>query len=144
MAAYHESSPANLQPLRKSLVIDGHTNPANTMTQKVEGLVKSLEQPDSFLNKYSRERFDIITISKGNKLEFDYHEIPQLLRPHWSMVFLDDTDVSGTIGGEGYAYYGIPDEGALVVVRPNGYITMIAPLDGADEINKYFAGFMNA
>ncbi|KAI6164664.1 thioredoxin-like protein [Pisolithus thermaeus] len=113
-------------------------------TQKVEGLVKSLEQPDSFLNKYSRERFDIITISKGNKLEFDYHEIPQLLRPHWSMVFLDDTDVSGTIGGEGYAYYGIPDEGALVVVRPNGYITMIAPLDGADEINKYFAGFMNA
>ncbi|KAI6106257.1 FAD binding domain-containing protein [Pisolithus croceorrhizus] len=144
-----DSTPYNPQDLLPSdfpfklLVFTGDFN-APIQTQKVEGLVKSLERPDSFLNRYPRERFDIITVSKGNKLEFDYHEIPQLLRPHWSKVFLDDTDVSGTIGGEGYAYYGIPDEGAFVVVRPDGYITMIAPLDGADEINKYLAGFMDA
>lgn len=144
-----DSTPYNLQDLLPSdfrfklLVFTGDFNEP-IQTRKVEGLVKSLERPESFLNKYPRERFDITTISKGNKLEFDYLKVPQLLRPHWSKVLLDDTDVSGTIGGKGYAYYGIPDEGALVVVRPDGYITMITPLDGADEINKYFAGFMNA
>ncbi|KIO10847.1 hypothetical protein M404DRAFT_7446 [Pisolithus tinctorius Marx 270] len=96
------------------LVLTGDFN-APIQTQKIQALEKSLEQPESFLNQYPRER-----------------------------VLLDDTDVSGTIGGKGYAYYGIPDEGALVVVRPDGYIVMITPLDGSGEINKYFARFMNA
>lgn len=143
-----DSTPYNLQDFLPSdfrfklLVFTGDFNEP-IQTQKIQALVKSLEQPESFLNKCPRERFDITTISRGNKLEFDYRKVPQLLRPHWSKVLLDDTDVSGTIGGKGYAYYGIPDEGAFVVVRPDGYIVMIIPLDGSGEINKYFAGFMN-
>lgn len=143
-----DSTPYNLQDFLPSdfrfklLVFTGDFNEP-IQTQKIQALVKSLEQPESFLNKYPRERFDITTISRGNKLEFDYRKVPQLLRPHWSKVLLDDTDVSGTIGGKGYAYYGISDEGAFVVVRPDGYIVMIIPLDGSGEINKYFAGFMN-
>ncbi|KAI6149433.1 FAD binding domain-containing protein [Pisolithus tinctorius] len=63
------------------LVLTGDFN-APIQTQKIQALEKSLEQPESFLNQYPRERFDITTISKGNKLEFDYRKVPQLLRPH--------------------------------------------------------------
>lgn len=57
-------------------------------------------------------------------------------------VLIDDTDVTNNIGGRGYSYYGIADEGAIVVVRPDGYVGAITPLDGAAEIDEYFAQFM--
>lgn len=57
-------------------------------------------------------------------------------------MLIDDTDVTGTVGGRGYAYYGVADEGAIVVVRPDGYIGTIVPLDGVTEIDDYFARFM--
>ena len=48
-------------------------------------------------------------------------------------------------GGNGYKTYGIdPLLGAVVVVRPDGYVSMVAPLDSVQDINKYFAGFMKA
>ena len=51
-------------------------------------------------------------------------------------------DVKGLIGGQGYSYYGVADEGAIVVVRPDGYVSAIAPLDGVATIDAYFAQFM--
>lgn len=46
-------------------------------------------------------------------------------------------------GGGGYDKYGIdPLTGAIVVVRPDGYVGMVAPLEGLSEIEAYFAGFM--
>lgn len=48
-------------------------------------------------------------------------------------------------GGKGYETYGIdPLKGAVVVVRPDGYVSMVAPLNGVHDINEYFAGFMKA
>lgn len=42
-----------------------------------------------------------------------------------------------------YKNYGIGDEGAVVVVRPDGYVGTVVPLDGAmEELNKYFGGFV--
>jgi phenol 2-monooxygenase len=57
-------------------------------------------------------------------------------------VFIDDTDASGSFGGGGYSYYGVGPEGALVVVRPDGYVGAIAPLDHAGGLDAYFASFM--
>lgn len=57
-------------------------------------------------------------------------------------VFVDDTDPAGSFGGEGYSYYGVGSEGALVVVRPDGYVGAIAPLDHVKVIDSYFASFM--
>lgn len=57
-------------------------------------------------------------------------------------VLIDDTDITGSVGGQGYSYYGVADEGAIVVVRPDGYVGTIAPLHGVAEINDYFAQFM--
>ena len=58
-------------------------------------------------------------------------------------VLLDDTDVTGTRGGRIHERYGISrSAGALVVVRPDGYVGTIAPLDELAILDDYFAGFM--
>lgn len=72
----------------KLLVFTGDLNDA-LQQERIESMVKDLQQPGSFLTKYasnksSNSRFDIITISKGKKEEFDYLKVPSLLRSHWS------------------------------------------------------------
>jgi hypothetical protein len=57
-------------------------------------------------------------------------------------VFVDDTDPTANFGGEGYSYFGVGSEGALVAVRPDGYVGAIAPLDRAEVLDAYFASFM--
>ena len=58
-------------------------------------------------------------------------------------VLLDDTDLHGRSGGEGYAKYGLDEHaGAIVVVRPDGYVGMVAPLEGVKELNGYFESFL--
>ncbi|KAG2102149.1 FAD binding domain-containing protein [Suillus cothurnatus] len=87
-----------------------------------------------FLNRYATHgssRFDIITISKGRKETFNIFRLPTLLRSHWS-----------NFGGEGYSYYGVGAEGALVAIRPDGYVGAIAPLDHVEDLDAYFASFM--
>ena len=55
---------------------------------------------------------------------------------------MDDVTVSGLDGGNTYNLFGINEKGIVAVVRPDGYIGMVAPLDCTHEINAYFAGFM--
>ena len=58
-------------------------------------------------------------------------------------VLLDDVDMHGREGGGGFDAYGINREvGAIVVVRPDGYVGAIAPLDDADALSAYFSAFM--
>jgi len=132
----------------KLIVFAGDLNDS-LQQERVASAVKALERPKSFLTKYAsnsqaKSRFDIVTICQGKKEEFNYLNVPELLRPHWSKVLIDDTDVTGTVGGRGYSYYGVSDEGAIVVVRPDGYVGTIVPLDGVTEIDAYFAQFMKA
>jgi phenol 2-monooxygenase len=54
---------------------------------KVESMVTDMQKPKSFLNRYAtpgNPRFDIITISQGQKERFDFLRLPSLLRSHWS------------------------------------------------------------
>lgn len=64
--------------------------------------------------------------------------------PHSSCrVFIDDVSIAGNLGGNAYETYGITSEGATVVVRPDGYIGMVAAFDGSGtQLNEYFGRFM--
>ena len=49
----------------------------------------------------------------------------------------------GRVGGQGYETYGIDSEkGTIVVVRPDGYVGIVAPLENTGDINEYFNAFM--
>ena len=58
-------------------------------------------------------------------------------------ILVDDCDMFGRAGGRGYETYGIdPVRGAIVVVRPDGYVGMVSPLEDVGELDSYFGGFM--
>lgn len=58
-------------------------------------------------------------------------------------VLLDDVDNTGKNGGDGYINYGInPTKGAIVIVRPDGYVGALAEFNGIEAIVAYFSAFM--
>ena len=49
------------------------------------------------------------------------------------------------VGGSGYEKYGIDaQKGAIVIVRPDGYVGTVAPYEHFADVEAYFAGFMSA
>lgn len=89
-----DARPCELQDLLPSdcryklLVFTGDLDDS-LQQERIESMVKDLQQPESFLIRYasnasSNSRLDIITISKGKKEEFDFLKVPSLLRSHWS------------------------------------------------------------
>lgn len=117
---------------------------------KVRRLAEELELPTSFLQKYNfpaqgkaQSTFDIISIAAGHKDDVNFLDIPSTLRTHWSKVLIDDTDVTGRLGGGAYPRFGIDEkEITIVVVRPDGYVGMIAPSTALESMDKYFGSFL--
>ncbi|KAF8841424.1 hypothetical protein BDN67DRAFT_967176 [Paxillus ammoniavirescens] len=120
----------------------------DTQIANVNSLAVQLRRPSSFLQKYAPHSnvssiFDIIMIVAGRKEEASFLDVPLLFRPHWSKVLLDDTDVMGRRGGHGYETYGIdPAAITFVIVRPDGYVGMVAPSTALDNIDRYFSAFL--
>ena len=51
----------------------------------------------------------------------------------------------GRMGGGGYDTYGIdPQTGAIVVIRPDGYVGIVAPFEQLGDVDAYFRSFMVA
>ncbi|KAL5492636.1 hypothetical protein ACEPAI_4083 [Sanghuangporus weigelae] len=111
----------------------------NKSGEKEGGEVKSMRKG----KKPWEEVFEILTIMVGKKETVNYTSVPAVLRSHWSKVFVDDVDTQGGKGGKAYLTYGISPEGAVVVVRPDGYVGMVASFEGgAADVETYFASFM--
>jgi len=87
---------------------------------------------------------DVISIVSNKRPDFCFTDLPPILRPHWSRVLCDEKDLRGTQGGNAYAAFGIDtNAGAIVCVRPDGYVGMAAPLGEANNaLTTYFASFM--
>ncbi|KAF8806894.1 hypothetical protein BYT27DRAFT_7233651 [Phlegmacium glaucopus] len=110
----------------------------NDLASKLDGVLRKLVPSGNIFTM-----FDILAICSDNKasIRLGYEKLPLLLRSHWSRVFIDDKDIKGVSGGDGYENYGIDKTGAIVIVRPDGYVGMIAPLDKINDIDVYFGSF---
>jgi len=116
---------------------------------KVEKLAQEMSRPESFLQKYTpgeewNKVFDILAISSGKKEHVNYTELPKLFRSHWSKVFVDDVDMTGTQGGQAYEYFGIEPAGAVVIVRPDGYVGFVSSFECVRDVDRYFSLFMKS
>lgn len=96
---------------------------------------------------------EILTLHSAPRDKVEIFDFPELLRP-WSKEGWDYwkifVDAPSYHEGDGKAYegYGVDKEGegALVVVRPDGYVGWVGGIEGEDvrEVERYFGGFMRS
>ncbi|KAJ4470473.1 FAD binding domain-containing protein [Lentinula aciculospora] len=133
----------------KLLVFTGDTHDPSQMG-RVQRFAQELRAPGSFFAKFSSLEamhtvFDIISISSEKKETIMYNALPRNLWSHWSKVLVDDIDMRGITGsGKVYSSLGIDSAGAVIVLRPDGYVAAIAPLDDVPHLSSYFATFLRA
>ncbi|EJD48151.1 hypothetical protein AURDEDRAFT_183516 [Auricularia subglabra TFB-10046 SS5] len=149
-----DARPENIQELvpadfRFKLLIFAGDISEPAQREKLETLANSVEAPTSFVRRFTPKNakrdavFDITTICTTPKEEVNFTDVPLALRNHWSKVWTDDEQLAGGLGGKVYETYGIsPSVGAIVVIRPDGYVSEIAPLNGGDYLAKYFSHFL--
>ncbi|PIL24616.1 hypothetical protein GSI_12500 [Ganoderma sinense ZZ0214-1] len=130
----------------KILVFLGDISVEATM-DRARALAKRMDAPEGFLKRFGQgaheKVFDVLSICATTNDKMDFTDVPKLFRSHWSKVLLDDQDMTDRGGGGGYEAYGIdPAEGAIVVVRPDGHVGKVAPLEHLDDISRYFANFL--
>lgn len=140
-------------------------------TSEPEQLLKVVnfaEELEGVLQLYAGDvakAFDILSFSMVTKEKVLYNTIPSFLRSHWTKwvyfsgvwffsaldrwckfrrAFIDDIDAVGKHGSGGYKYYGIDEkEGAIIVVRPDGYVGAVTPLNKVSDLKVYFNYFMS-
>lgn len=67
-----------------------------------------------------------------------WHDIPKKVKQYSEMSFY-----SGYQMDDVYGIYGVsPDEGALAVVRPDGYIGVVATLGDAKRVQGYLESLL--
>jgi len=146
-----DSQPVEMQDLLPSdtrfkvLVFTGDTTDKMQL-KRIRALAVEMDRPEGFLKRFGKGDtsavFSVLSISSAKKEKSNYTDVPPIFRTHWSKFLLDDHDMYKRSGGGGYEAYGIDPRGVVVVVRPDGYIGMVAPFDPLKDIDDYFASFM--
>jgi hypothetical protein len=148
------------------------TGPLDRNAAKLKSLANGLLAPSSFINRYhgkilagseglpalSPEAaqkspfnpfFIFLLVVKQNRFRFELSDLDDL-SPLNRYVYADDHQLGGdkigdqegddTVGGL-HRKWGL-ENGAVVVVRPDGYVGLVVGLDEQDVLEKYFAGFL--
>lgn len=55
---------------------------------------------------------------------------------------MDDVGITGVQGGEAYKNFGINAKGAVVIVRPDGYVGTVASISDIGSIFDYFKSWI--
>ncbi|KAJ9115387.1 hypothetical protein QFC22_005142 [Naganishia vaughanmartiniae] len=133
------------------LIFAGNVAEPDQMS-RLKTLAAYLDRPDTFLSKYTPrsskgrdEIIDVVTVHSSPRDKVELYDFPQpsIFLPHnYRKIFVDDESYHL---GHGHAYeaYGIDKSvGAVVVVRPDQYVSLIVGLEDTDLLEDYFGGFM--
>ena len=107
--------------------------------------------PASPVVRYTRKGEDIDAVIDVRGIfqqtfdQLSYEEMPSLLKPIKGKLGLQDHEKAFCVDhkGEGdiFDMRGIDrDRGCMIVVRPDQYIAHVLPLDGFDELARFFEG----
>lgn len=122
-----------------------------TEGSKIEALGKWLEtDPRSPFVAFRRDDEDFNALIDPNviyqqaHLDFDCPDAPRAFRPQVGKLQLDYWDkIYATLPDEDiFDAREISRDGAIVIVRPDQYVSAILPLDDFDGIASYFEGFL--
>lgn len=128
---------------------------SSRQVEKLATLGKALGAPDSFVRRFTPKAsktetvFEILAVHSGRRQQRTIFDFPEIFRNFderdgwdYSKILVDDQSYHE---GHGHIYdnYGIdPDEGCVVILRPDQYISYIGPLDDYEALDKFFSGFM--
>ncbi|CAG9996290.1 unnamed protein product [Clonostachys byssicola] len=122
---------------------------------RLEKLCGQLSNPASFLRRFTPNtaRYDsvieVITIHGAPRQSVDVFDFPEVLRPFhevdgwdYEKIFVDDQSYHEG-HGEFYKTFNIRhDEGCLVILRPDQYISYVGKLDDYESADRFFSEFM--
>lgn len=112
------------------------TGPIHTFTPTSAGA-----DVDSFIEP--------ILVLSGPRVEMEQEQIPEVFTPvtgKWKMrdlhkTFVDDESYNSG-HGHAYEFYGVDEkDGAVVVIRPDQYVSLVTALEDYDGIGSFFEGF---
>jgi phenol 2-monooxygenase (NADPH) len=91
--------------------------------------------------------FDVRGIIQQSHLDVDWADMHELLRPHKGKLGLVDYEkVFTPVDDVDKDIFDLRDidrgSGAVVVVRPDQYVSLLLPLDGYEELGTFFGQFM--
>jgi hypothetical protein len=134
--------------------------PTPAVTSALASLAAHLASPGSFLSSFPHPSppdqvheqmtphspfFSILTVLAAPRSAFDIDAVlPPLLARYRGLVYADDVAdvrVPGVAVGAAHAKLGIDASGAVVVVRPDGYVACVVRLEGAETgkaLDLYF------
>ena len=121
---------------------------------RLERLAMDLDSQNGSVRKYTAPKADLDTlietvlVLRGDRTKFELGQIPSCYMPiagkhrmtDTRKVFFDDEHPNY---GHGHAYdrYGVdPERGAIVVVRPDHYVSMVVGIDEPSKIGDFFDG----
>lgn len=123
--------------------------------EKLATIGKALGGSNSFLRRFTPKDskpdsvFEILAVHSGRRQQTTIFDFPEAFRNFderdgwdYSKIVVDDQSYHE---GHGHIYdnYGIdPEEGCVVILRPDQYISYIGPVDDYDTLDKFFSGFM--
>ena len=112
------------------------------------------EDPQSFRNRFTPAGapedtvFDVKVVYQQQQSEFDWTDAPAVFVPTTGPLGLRDlNNVFATCrpkhGEDVFEARGISRDGAVVVVRPDHYVSGVFPLDAPAMVNEFFAGVLS-
>ncbi|ENH70890.1 Phenol 2-monooxygenase [Fusarium oxysporum f. sp. cubense race 1] len=155
-----DARPWHLQELLRSngawrlLVFPGDIDLDN-QNKRMKTLCDKLSAESSFLKRFTppSARYDsvieVITVHASKRQDHEIFDFPEVLRPYhevdgwdYNKIFVDDESYHEG-HGRLYETFGIkPDEGCVVILRPDQYVSYVGGLENYDELDGFFSEFM--
>jgi hypothetical protein len=94
---------------------------------------KTLAQLGVIIPRFPPSVLEQVIIHPRLPRDFTWNDIPRQVKEYSEMMFYSGYEMEDV-----YGIYGVdPTEGALAVVRPDGYIGIIATLNGVERVENY-------
>lgn len=122
---------------------------------RVQSLGSSLASPRSFITRFTPpgkpidSHIEILTIHSAPRAKTELHDLPDIFHPfserdgwdYWK-VYVDDKSYHEG-HGDAYQNYGVDAKsGAMIIIRPDGYVAWIGELEDVADMDDYFSAFM--
>ncbi|PLB46453.1 phenol 2-monooxygenase, partial [Aspergillus steynii IBT 23096] len=123
---------------------------------RLDKLGKYLDSSDSPVHRFRPANSDIdsliepIFVGHGKRHEIELEQIPECFYPitgknqirDLHKIYFDDESYNKG-HGQAYEFLGIsPQKGAIIIVRPDQYVSAVVGLDEYEKIGEFFEGFL--